>query len=101
MPSARGSVARTAAAALFGAISLAFKLAFAATAVALPLGAVWIASSLAAHRGGSIAVAVLCGVALWPVLPVAWELVSTWRRRRATGCSPIATGRSSTACAMG
>lgn len=88
MPSARGSVARTVAAALFGVISLAVKLAFAATAIALPLGAVWIASSLAAHRGGSIAVAVLCGIALWPVLPVAWELVSTWRRRRASAPRP-------------
>jgi hypothetical protein len=91
MPRARGFAVRTAAA-LFGAISLAsslaFKLAFAAIAIALPLGAMWIASSLAAHRGGSIAVAVLCGIAVWPVLPVAWELLSTWRRRRTPATRP-------------
>jgi hypothetical protein len=93
MPAPRGSVVRGVAGLLVGTISVTLKLAFAITAAALPLGAMWIASSLAAHRGSSIVVAVLCGVALWPVLPVAWELVSTWRRGRTPAGRPAVLTR--------
>lgn len=78
----RGSTLRAAAGLGVGAISLGVKLAFAAVAIGLPLGAMWIASSLAAHRGSSITLAVVCGLAVWPVLPLVWEGLARWRAHR-------------------
>jgi hypothetical protein len=49
--------------------------------VVVPALGVWLASSLAAYRNGPVWLALLCGLLLFPVLPVAWELRA--RRRRA------------------
>jgi hypothetical protein len=49
--------------------------------VLVPALGVWMSSSLAAYRNGPVWLAVVCGLLLFPVLPVAWELRA--RRRRA------------------
>jgi transglutaminase-like putative cysteine protease len=58
------------------------KLAFAAIAVLLPLGGVWIASSLAAHHDGPLWASIAAGALCFPLLPLAWDLLATWRRNR-------------------
>ncbi len=57
------------------------------TMVLTPLFGFWLASSLAAYKNASQWLSLLLGLALFPLLPVGWELFSTWRRRRrgATG----------------
>jgi hypothetical protein len=63
-------------------IRLALKIACAALAVAIPLLAVWVASSLAAYRNGPVWLACLCGLLLFPLAPLAWEALSRWRTSR-------------------
>jgi len=58
------------------------KLAFAATAVLLPLLGVWIASSLAAHHDGPLWATLLAGALCFPLLPLGWDLFARWRRSR-------------------
>lgn len=58
------------------------KIAFALTAVALPVAGVWIASSLAAHHDGPVWASILAGTLCFPVLPLGWDLYARWRRRR-------------------
>ncbi|MEX1369403.1 MAG: transglutaminase domain-containing protein [Nannocystaceae bacterium] len=58
------------------------KLAFAGTAVLLPLAGVWIASSLAAHLDGPLWASIVAGALCFPVLPLGWDLLARWRRRR-------------------
>jgi len=48
---------------------------------AVPLVAVWGASSLAAMWSGREDSALVLGLLLFPILPVTWE-VAAWRRRR-------------------
>src|SRR5690606_38214173 len=50
--------------------------------VAVPLLAVWLASSLAAFLDGPIWVACAAGLLLFPVLPLAWDLWATSRWER-------------------
>ncbi|HEY4181601.1 MAG TPA: transglutaminase domain-containing protein [Kofleriaceae bacterium] len=50
--------------------------------IAVPLFGFWLASSLAAYSNASVTVALLVGLALFPLAPVAWELVARWRRTR-------------------
>lgn len=50
--------------------------------LAVPLFAVWIASSLAAYRLGMPELAAGAGLLLFPVLPLAWDLIGEVRRRR-------------------
>jgi len=69
--------------AVLGIVALAVKLAFAALAIATPVFAIWSASSLTAYHGGRVWLAALVGVLVFPGLPVIWELVALWRRRRA------------------
>jgi transglutaminase-like putative cysteine protease len=49
--------------------------------VVVPALGVWMASSLAAYRNGPVWLAVACGLLLFPILPVAWEMRA--RRRLA------------------
>lgn len=46
-------------------------------------GAVWVASSLAAHHDGPLWATLLAGLLCFPLLPVAWELASIWRHSAA------------------
>ncbi len=54
------------------------------TMVLTPLFGFWLASSLAAYKNASQWLALLLGLALFPLLPVGWELVAAWRRSRET-----------------
>ncbi len=47
-----------------------------------PLFGFWLASSLAAYNNGSQWLNLLLGLALFPLVPVGWELISVWRRSR-------------------
>ncbi len=64
------------------ALSSALSLAWVALVVAAPLAAAWVASSLAAHGGGSVRAAAASGLLVFPVLPALWEAASAWRRSR-------------------
>jgi hypothetical protein len=64
------------------------KLTFAGLAVLLPLLGVWIASSLAAHHDGPLWASLVAGALCFPLLPLAWDLVATWRRRRSARVRP-------------
>jgi transglutaminase-like putative cysteine protease len=46
-----------------------------------PLLAFWLASSLAAYNNASQWLSLLIGLLLFPIVPVGWELVYSWRRR--------------------
>ena len=60
--------------------------------VLVPLFGFWLASSLAAYRNASQWLALLVGLALFPIVPVAWDLLFVWRRaRRGTPTKPILT----------
>lgn len=58
------------------------KAVFVGLAVALPLVGVWIASSLAAFENAAMEWVALAGLLAFPLVPLAWDGVSTWRRRR-------------------
>lgn len=47
-----------------------------------PLVGFWLASSLAAYNNGSQWANLLLGLALFPLVPVGWELFAVWRRSR-------------------
>jgi hypothetical protein len=64
------------------AVGIALKALAVAAMVATPLLGVWVASSLAALRHGPVWLTLLAGLLLFPLLPVAWELWSAWRRAR-------------------
>jgi transglutaminase-like putative cysteine protease len=49
---------------------------------ATPLVAVWVASSLAAHENGSLPLAFVVGVLLFPIGPLLWEMWSAGGKRR-------------------
>jgi hypothetical protein len=53
-----------------------------AAMAAAPLFGFWLASSLAAYNNASQWIALLVGLALFPILPVGWELFAAWRRSR-------------------
>ncbi len=58
------------------------KLLWAASVVVIPAIGVWLASSLAAYRNGPVWLACLCGLLLFPGLPLLWDGLATWRRSR-------------------
>jgi hypothetical protein len=62
-------------------IRVVFKVLAAALAVAIPLLAVWLASSLAAYRNGPVWLACLCGFGVLGV-PLVWDALSRWRTSR-------------------
>lgn len=47
-----------------------------------PLFGFWLASSLAAYHNATQWLALLLGLALFPLVPVGWELFATWRRSK-------------------
>ncbi|HEY0254135.1 MAG TPA: transglutaminase domain-containing protein [Kofleriaceae bacterium] len=60
--------------------------------IAVPLFGFWVASSLAAFQNVSGWLALLFGLACFPMLPGGWELVYVWRtRRRGDERKPILT----------
>jgi hypothetical protein len=65
-------------------VSGPFKALFWALVVLLPLLGAWIGSSLAAYRNGPVWVPIVCAAVAFPVLPVAWDVLGEWRRRRGT-----------------
>ncbi|HSN30165.1 MAG TPA: transglutaminase domain-containing protein [Kofleriaceae bacterium] len=58
------------------------RLLWTAAMIAAPLFGFWLASSLAAYQNASQWLALLVGLALFPILPVGWELFYAWRRSR-------------------
>jgi len=52
------------------------------TMVLTPLFGFWLASSLAAYKNASQWLALLGGLALFPLLPVGWEAFAAWRRTK-------------------
>ncbi|MCA9671709.1 MAG: hypothetical protein KC503_39190 [Myxococcales bacterium] len=64
-------------------IKTPFKLLAIALLIGAPLLGVWIASSLAVYRNQSVAGAIIAALLMFPVAPLAWELLSQlWRRWR-------------------
>jgi len=54
-----------------------------ASVVLVPALGVWVASSLAAYRNGPVWLACVCGLLLFPLLPLLWDVLGSWRRSRA------------------
>jgi hypothetical protein len=52
------------------------------TMVLTPLFGFWLASSLAAYHNATQLLSLLLGLALFPLVPVGWELFSAWRRSK-------------------
>lgn len=52
------------------------------TMILVPLFGFWLSSSLAAFNNASQWVSLLVGLALFPLVPLAWDLVYVWRRNR-------------------
>jgi len=48
----------------------------------IPLAGMWLASSMAALLNGPVWLTVLGGALLFPILPLAWDGLASWRRRR-------------------
>lgn len=76
------------------ALGVALTSVWCALVVLAPLVAAWVASSLAAHAGWRVGAAAASGLLVFPVLPVAWELVASWRasRRPARGRAWLSRG---------
>ncbi|MBA2544054.1 MAG: hypothetical protein H0V17_30705 [Deltaproteobacteria bacterium] len=64
------------------AVFAALRGAWLSTMVLTPLVGFWLASSVAAYSNASQWLSLLLGLALFPLVPVGWELVSVWRRSR-------------------
>ena len=67
--------------ALVALLQLTLHAAWIALVVVVPLLAAWVASSLAAHAGGSARLAAASGLLVFPALPLLWELVARARRK--------------------
>src|SRR5688572_236145 len=52
------------------------------TMVLTPLFGFWLASSLAAYNNASQWLSLLIGLALFPILPIGWEMFAAWRRTK-------------------
>jgi len=59
-----------------------------ASVVLVPALGVWVASSIAAYRNGPVWLACVCGLLLFPLVPLLWDLLGTWRRSRAKRARP-------------
>jgi len=55
---------------------------WAAVVVVAPALGVWVASSLAAYRNGPVWLVCVAGLLLFPIVPVAWDMLSELLRRR-------------------
>lgn len=62
-----------------------------AAMVVAPLAGFWLASSLAAYDNASQWLSLLVGLVLFPIAPVAWELLAAWRRKRRGARPPVLT----------
>lgn len=67
---------------LFTLIGTILKLGIYACIFLTPVLGVWLASSLAAFSNRSTLLSVIAGVFLFPVLPLLWELWSSYKRRK-------------------
>jgi hypothetical protein len=67
---------------LFGLIGIVLKVGSYACIYLTPFLGVWLASSLAAFSNRSTFLSVLAGVFLFPVLPMLWDLWSSYKRRK-------------------
>jgi len=63
-------------------LTLPFQLAWTILVVAVPLLGVWLASTLAVYFNGPVWLAILIGVAFFPVIPLVWDAWANVRRRR-------------------
>lgn len=59
-----------------------FRAIWAAVVVVAPALGVWVASSLAAYRNGPVWLVCAAGLLLFPIVPVAWDMLSELLRRR-------------------
>ncbi|HEU4535014.1 MAG TPA: hypothetical protein VFS00_12895, partial [Polyangiaceae bacterium] len=66
------------------ALGSLLKLAWWSLVICLPLCGAWVASSLAAYANKPPWAAALAGLLLFPIAPLAWEGLATWRRRGAS-----------------
>ncbi|MDB4959476.1 MAG: hypothetical protein JWO36_7045, partial [Myxococcales bacterium] len=67
------------------------RIAWISAMVLVPLFGFWLASSLAAYQNASQWVALLVGLLLFPIVPVAWDLVFVWRRSRKPATKAVLT----------
>src|SRR5512142_229184 len=67
------------------------RVAWVSTMVLVPLFGFWLASSLAAYHNASPWLAALFGLALFPILPIGWDLFFRWRRSKQPPKKPILT----------
>lgn len=65
-----------------GAVMLVVKIAITALVIAIPLLGIWGASSLAAFGGGSTGLAIGVGLLAFPIVPLAWDGIAQWRRKK-------------------
>ena len=63
-------------------LKLMLRVAWTSAMLLVPLFGFWLASSIAAYQNASTWAALAIGLALFPIVPVGWELFYTWRRRR-------------------
>src|SRR4051812_35787617 len=75
-----------------GIFKLVGRAGWVSTMVLIPLFGFWLASSLASYRNASQWLALLGGLALFPLLPVGWELFFVWRRSKRPPSKAILTG---------
>jgi hypothetical protein len=66
---------------LLSALGIALKTVLALLVYAMPFLGFWIASSLAAYRGGATWLPLLIGLLAFPVLPLAWDALAERRRK--------------------
>lgn len=64
-------------------VGLLFKSVVWLIILAIPLSGVWLASSLAAFANGPVWLVAACGALLFPIGPVLWDGLASWRRSRA------------------
>ncbi len=61
---------------------LLLKIAVSMLVLSTPLLGMWVGSSLAAYRGGARWVPIVTGLVGFPLLPLAWDALSEWRRSK-------------------
>jgi len=67
---------------LVAVLGIALKTLLSLLVYAMPALGFWVASSLAAHRGGATWLPLVVGLLAFPVAPLAWDAVSELRRKK-------------------
>lgn len=67
---------------MWSSLTLLVKAAVSALVLATPALGVWVGSSLAAYDGGARWVPIVAGLVGFPLLPLAWDGLSEWRRSK-------------------